>query len=65
MPRSEALLFDAACALKERHLLLQGRLYVFQTRAAFFSSVFGVVHKRLMARRLSPQHPSCHGGTRI
>ena len=34
MPRDEALLFDAACALKERHMLLQGRLYVFQARVA-------------------------------
>ncbi len=38
MPRSEALLFDAACALKERHMLLQGRLYVFQARVATRSS---------------------------
>ncbi len=84
MPPNEQLVYDAACALKDRHLLVQGRLFVFEVRAtaawrpetsavfvrqsslaallrrtdatslraqqriAFFSSLFGLVHKKTL-----------------
>jgi hypothetical protein len=33
VPPNEQLVYDAACALKDRHLLVQGRLFVFEVRA--------------------------------
>jgi hypothetical protein len=84
VPANEQLVYDAACALKDRHLLVQGRLFVFQVRGrrrrmhvcvhvcmyfsvaapqrtdssslraqqriAFFSSLFGLVHKKTLVR---------------
>ena len=87
VPANEQLVYDAACALKDRHLLAQGRLFVFQVRRprspaahacacmyvcihfsvaapqrtdssslraqqriAFFSSLFGLVHKKTLVR---------------
>lgn len=43
IPHRESLVHDCSCAL-QKQILVQGRLYIFESFVCFFSSIFGTRH---------------------